>query len=63
MSRRGVLAALGAAMLLPGCGRTAKLSLYNWGDYLARSVIDGFRSVAAPLTMYRCGPTATGVEK
>lgn len=43
MSRRSVLATLGAALIVPGCGHSrAKLSLYNWGDYLARSVIDGF---------------------
>jgi spermidine/putrescine transport system substrate-binding protein len=38
-----VLAGLAGALLVPGCGKPrAKLSLYNWGDYLARSVIDGF---------------------
>lgn len=43
MTRRAVLAGLSAITIASGCGKKrAKLSLYNWGDYLARSVIDGF---------------------
>ncbi|MBC8071925.1 MAG: spermidine/putrescine ABC transporter substrate-binding protein [Deltaproteobacteria bacterium] len=38
-----MLGGLAGALLLPGCAKPrAKLALYNWGDYLARSVIDGF---------------------
>lgn len=51
-SRRELTRALLASLLLPqGCGGTSKptLSLYNWGDYIARSVLDAFvaREVAA----------------
>lgn len=47
MSRRHALGGLAAISVVPGgmagCGRgRARLSLYNWGDYLSRTVIDGF---------------------
>jgi spermidine/putrescine transport system substrate-binding protein len=43
VSRRGALAALVAAPLAVwSCGTRSRLSLYNWGDYVARTVLDGF---------------------
>lgn len=44
-TRRAVLGlgtASVAASLLPGCRRRRTLTVYNWGDYLARSVVERF---------------------
>jgi len=43
LGRRGFLKGMAVAGLAPAaCGRTRTLSIYNWGDYLAREVVDGF---------------------
>jgi spermidine/putrescine transport system substrate-binding protein len=34
-----------AALLLPSCGRSRTLTIYNWGDYLAPEVIERFAAV------------------
>lgn len=43
ISRRRALASLAALpFAASSCGSRARLSLYNWGDYVAKSVLDGF---------------------